>query len=125
MKFKYIAAPRIGRLEQITSWLKEESENSECGFYCNLSVINKAFADKDVVCVNVKNQAIGFAVFTLHRYTARIEIAEVRPSYRELGVGRFLVENCLQTLANRKVKVVDLECEPKNSDFFLAAHGVL
>jgi len=118
MKFQFVAAPRMGRLGQITSWLREESESSQCGFYCNLAVINKAFIDKDVFCVTVKNEAIGFAVYTKHRCTARIEIAEVCPSYRGSGAGRFLVENCLQTLAKRDVRVVDLECEPKSSESF-------
>lgn len=118
MKYEFIATPRIGRLEQITGWLREENENCGCGFYCHITVIKKAFADKEVVCVTVKNVAIGFAVYTKHRYTARIEIAEISPSYRGSGAGRFLIENCLQALAKRNVLVVDLECAPKNSESF-------
>ncbi|HEY9833548.1 MAG TPA: GNAT family N-acetyltransferase [Stenomitos sp.] len=118
MRFQFVATPRMGRLKEITCWLREESESSECGFYCNITVINKAFVDKDVFCVTAKNRAIGFAVYTTHRCTARIEIAEVCPSYRGSGAGRFLVENCLQALAKRGVRVVDLECEPKNSESF-------
>lgn len=118
MKFQFVAAPRMGRFEQITSWLRAESESSQCGFYCNLAVINKAFIEKDIFCVTVKDKAIGFAVYTTHRCTARIEIAEVCPSYRGFGAGKFLVENCLQALAKRDIRVVDLECEPKSSESF-------
>lgn len=118
MNLKFIATPRLGRLEQITRWLQEEREISGCGFYCNLTVIKKAFADKEVVCVTAKNEAIAFAVFTRHKYTATIEIAEVCPSYRGSGVGKFLIEGCLQALAKRDVRVVDLECEPKKSEGF-------
>lgn len=118
MKFKFIAAPRSGRLVQITNWLREESENSDCGFYCNITVINKAFADKEVVCVTAKNEAIGFAVFSRRAYTARIDIAEICPAYRGTGAGRFLVENCLHVLAKGNVRVVDLECAPERSESF-------
>ena len=123
MKFKFIAAPRIGRLEQITNWLKEESENNGCGFYCNITVINKAFADKEVVCITFKNKAIGFAVFTRHRCTARIDIAEICPSYRGSGAGKFLVESCLQRFAKLNIRVVDLECAPRSSESFWCRMG--
>ncbi|KAF0215359.1 MAG: hypothetical protein FD174_4156 [Geobacteraceae bacterium] len=118
MNLKFIAAPRFGRLEQITSWLREENEDSGCGFYCNITTINKAFADKELVCVTSKNKAIGFAVFTRHRYTARIDIAEICPSHCESGVGRFLVENCIEMFAKRNIQVVDLECAPRSSESF-------
>lgn len=123
MAFQFVTTPRMGRLNQITNWLREESKSSEFGFYCNLTVINKAFVDKEVFCVTDKNEAIGFAVYTTHRCTARIEIAEVCPSHRGYGAGRFLVENCLQALAKRDVRVVDLECAPKSSESFWQRMG--
>lgn len=118
MTFQFVTTPQMGRFKQITNWLREESESNECGFYCNLTVINKAFVDKDVFCITHNNEAIGFAVYTKHRRTARIDIAEVCPSYRGYGAGRFLVEKCIQALAKHDVQVVDLECAPKNSESF-------
>src|SRR6185369_11597545 len=108
MKIKFVANPRIGRLEQITTWLREERANKGTGFYCNISVINKAFMDREAFCATVNNVAVGFCIFTTHGYTARIDIAEICPAYRGAGVGRFLVENSLKTLSSRRVQVVDL-----------------
>lgn len=118
MKFQFIGRPRIGRLEQITKWLKEELTNTGSGFYCNISVINKAFHDNEAFCVTFRNQAVAFSIFTRHRNTARIEIAEVCPSLRGTGAGRFLIEKTLESLAKRKVQVVDLQCEPRESEGF-------
>ena len=118
MKIKFVANPRMGRLEQITTWLREERTNNGTGFYCNMSVINKAFKDREAFCATVNNVAIGFCVFSINGYTARIDIAEICPAYRGAGVGRFLVENSLKTLASRRVQVVDLQCEPRESENF-------
>lgn len=118
MKIKFVANPRMGRLEQITTWLREESENHGTGFYCNISIINKAFKDREAFCITVNNVAIGFCIFTIHGFTATIDIAEICPAYRGTGAGRFLVENSLKALASRRVQVVDLQCEPKKSENF-------
>ena len=118
MNFKFIAQPRDGRLEQITKWLQEEKANTGTGFHCNISVINKAFKDKEAFCVTVKNEAIGFCIVSPRGCTARIEIAEVCPAFRGSGAGRFMVENCLNTLTLRGVQVVDLECKPTESESF-------
>lgn len=118
MSFNFIASPRLGRLEQITRWLKDERTATDSGFYCNISDINKAFADKEFFCATLNNEAIAFATFTKHKNTARIKFAEVHPSHRGTGVGRFLVENSLKTFAKRKVYVVDLQCEPRVSETF-------
>lgn len=118
MRFKFIESPRIGRLEQISKWLQEECATTGTGFFCNISVIRKAFKDREAFCVTVKNDAVAFSIFTRHGNTARIEIAEVCPSHRGSGAGRFLVEKTLEVLSQRKVQVVDLQCEPKKSESF-------
>lgn len=118
MKFQFIGRPQVGMLEQITKWLKDERTTTGSGFYCNITVINQAFNDKEAFCVTLKNQAVAFCIFTKHRNSARIEIAEVCPTLRGSGAGRFLVEKTLYNLAKQKVQVVDLQCEPRESESF-------
>jgi len=118
MTFKFVSRPGIGRLDEISEWLREEEATCDEGFYCNINVIEKAFRNKEAFCITWKNQAIGFLIYSRYKRKGRIEIAEVNPACRGWGAGRFLVENSMSTFASRGVFVVDLECRPKKSETF-------
>lgn len=125
MAFKFLSRPGRNRLDEISEWLREERAATGLGFYCNITVIEKAFRDNRAFCLTWKNKAIGFLIFSRYRTTGRIEIAEVNPAYRAWGGGRFLVNHSMPAFASRGIFVVDLECQPVESESFWRHMGFL
>lgn len=123
MVFKFISRPGMRRLEEITEWLREERQTCGEGFYCNITVISKGFHDKKAYCITWRNKAIGFLIYSASGKKGRIEIAEVHPAFRGRGVGRSLIEGALTALAARGVLVLDLECQPVESERFWRLMG--
>lgn len=123
MAFKFLLRPGMRRLEEITVWLQKERQACGEGFYCNINVISKGFQDKKAYCITWKNKAIGFLIYSVFGKKGRIEIAEVHPAFRGRGAGRLLVESTFTALAARKVLVLDLECQPAESERFWRLMG--
>ncbi len=112
-------SPKDKQLIEIEKWLLAEKRKTDTGFYCNWKSIKSSYNKNELATISFKNKAIGFATWQLTTdKTAKIEITEIKPSFRKKGIGRELITQLINFLKNKDVFVIELQCSPKNSEYF-------
>lgn len=110
-------SPTNKQVGEIERWLIAEQKKTGEGFYCNWNIIKSSFGANELAVISLKSSIIGFATWRItSKNTARIEIAEVKPTHRNMGVGKRLVVNILDFLKVKGICVVDLKCAPEDSE---------
>lgn len=110
-------SPTDKQIGEIEKWLIAEKQKTGDGFYCNWNIIKSSFDNNELATISINNKTIGFATWRLTTgRTARIEIAEVKPTHRKKGVGKKLTEQLLKFLKDKGVCIVDLQCSPSVSE---------
>lgn len=110
-------SPTDKQVGEIEKWLIAERQKTGDGFYCNWNIIKSSFDKNELATISLNNKTIGFATWRLYTdKTARIEITEVKPTYRKKGIGKKLTTHLLNFLKNKGVCVVDLQCSPDTSE---------
>ncbi len=110
-------SPTDKQVSEIEKWLIAERQKTRDGFYCNWNIIKSSFDNNELVTISLNNKTIGFATWRLTTdKTARIEIAEVKPTHRKKGIGKILTTQLLNFLTDKGVCVVDLQCSPDTSE---------
>lgn len=110
-------SPTDKQVGEIKKWLIAERQKTGEGFYCNWSNIKSSFDKNELATISLNNKTIGFATWRLTTdKTARIEIAEVKPTHRKKGIGKKLTTELLNFLKEKNVYVVDLQCSPETSE---------
>lgn len=110
-------SPTDKQVEEIEKWLIAERKKTGDGFYCNWNIIKSSFDKNELATISLNNKTIGFATWRLTSdKTARIEISEVKPTYRKKGFGRKLITELLKFLKDKNICVVDLQCSPETSE---------
>lgn len=108
--------------ETVIRWLKDEHLNQLdglSGFYCNRSIIRRAARESEMLCMTLGRIVIGFVIFG----QSRIDILEIRPSYRGLGHGRVLATHIIQMLFQNGTTDIYIECSPSTSEPFWRSLG--
>lgn len=114
--YEVIFLPSSKQLDEIEKWLKDENKKTNEGFYCNWEIIKSSFCDKNIVTISNNKKTIGFAIWRITTdKTARIEIAEIKPSHRKKGFGRKLINHLIDFLKNKNIYVIGLHCAPTSS----------
>lgn len=103
-------------LSQIEKWLIEELNKTGTGFYKNWNIIAKAFDNNKLIAITENGFAIGFLVYKIHEIIIEIDIAELKPNYRNKGLGRKLVEDTLSEFKKNGMMICELFCSPENSE---------
>ena len=111
--------------ETVIRWLKKEwvCNPDGGGFYHNRSIIRQATRNGEMTCLRDGKTIIGFAVVTLGRDRAKVDILEVRPGYRGRGFGRHLAAHIVRMLVSQGAPRIELECAPRSSEAFWRALG--
>lgn len=111
--------------ETVIRWLKKEwlGNPDGGGFYHNRSIIRQAARNGEMTCLRDGKTIIGFAVVTLGRDRAKVDILEVRPGYRGRGFGRHLAAHIVRMLVSQGAPRIELECAPRSSEAFWRALG--
>ena len=110
-------SPTDKQVDEIEKWLIAERQKTGDGFYCNLDSIKSSFDNNKLATISLNNITIGFATWRLTTdKTARIEIAEVRPTHRKKGIGKNLITQLLNFLKEKGVCLVDLQSSPDTSE---------
>jgi GNAT superfamily N-acetyltransferase len=110
-------SPTDNQVSEIEKWLIAERQKTGDGFYCNWNIIKSSFDNGELATISLNSKAIGFATWRLTTdKTARIEIAEVKPTHRKKGIGKILMTQLLNFLTDKGVCVVDLQCSPDTSE---------
>lgn len=107
--------PRQEHIDEIKAWLVEEDKVSRSGFFCNWSSIAESFSDGKLAVLVFAGKAIGFMSWFEWEKVARIQLAEIRPSNRKQGFGRYLAEALFFKLLKKGFAVLDLHCQPAGS----------
>ena len=110
-------SPTIKQVDEIEKWLIVERKKSGDGFYCNWETIKFSYVKNELVTISKNNKAIGFATWRLtSEKTARIEIVEVKPTYRKKGIGKKITTELFNFLKLKNIFVIDLQCSPVTSE---------
>lgn len=120
--------PTEKQLNEIKDWLIEEMNLTGESFYLNWNSIESAFNENKVdyrkselVTISKNNETIGFIVWSWHClaiYSATIEIAAIKQSFRGNGFGTLIVNKLIPELISKNIYAVNLECAPKSSEPF-------
>ena len=103
-------------INDIKNWLIVEQKVFKEGFYCNWDIIKSAFNDNHLIVIFVNEIAVGFAIWTNSDYTSTIDIVEIKPTHRMMGLGRKLITYLLEHFKNNNIYVAQLQCCPESSE---------
>jgi predicted GNAT family acetyltransferase len=115
MEYSVTFIPNHHHQEEIRKWLFEEDLRTKQGFYCNWPLIEKAFLQQQVAVITENDLTIGFLYFINGDRVVTIDIAEIKPEKRKKGIGRLLINSCLERFSQEGKMIVELFCEPKSS----------
>ncbi len=110
--------PNITHLNEIHDWLKEEYLIEQNGFYSNWRKIKEAFEDGELLIYEVNKVAVGFIVFTEIDSTFIIDIAEIKPSQRNQGLGSELINQAISHFKSIGAKSLKVYCSSSSSKTF-------
>lgn len=115
-QFQINFSPSIKDLEEIEAWLIKERNETGGGFHCNWHNILASFNRSSMISIIHKNSTIGFTTFWIStEKIARIDVAEVKPTFRGKGVGKIMVNEVERYLEKKGISVIYLQCSPKSS----------
>lgn len=120
-----IINPNEKNLSEIEEWLSEEWQESHLGFYCNWEIIYRAFRTGRLCIISENDSAIGFIVYKFTDLVAKIDIAEIRPSKRNNGIAKIMIEEFSRFLLLKGVLVIRLCCLPKSTEIFWKKIGFI
>lgn len=110
-------SPSDIQLADIEKWLIDEDIDTKGGFYCNWKIIKTSFTNNELATISLNNKTVGFVIWSITSdKTARIEIAEVKPSFRNIGIGKKLIDQLTVYFKEKNIYVVDLQCAPAESE---------
>ncbi|WP_339812235.1 GNAT family N-acetyltransferase [uncultured Imperialibacter sp.] len=115
--------PKALELELVRSWLIEERNHFNEGFYCNWGIIEKAFNNKEFITLNHANYPIGFAVYSKSELYVEIEILEVKRNFRRKGIGQQFILKLESYFKSKGHVAFKLFCSPKESQGFWEKNG--
>lgn len=108
-------------LNAVKDWLRAEDENSETGFYCNWSIILRAYGRGDLIVLAANDDIVGF----ISDDASGAEILEIRVDARGNGYGRRLAEWMTTAAFGRGNSVLQIECSPETSKPFWKRMGFI
>jgi GNAT superfamily N-acetyltransferase len=124
-EFQINTAPTQLDLEKIEKWLIEEDRESNEGFYCNWTIITKAFKNKELVTLDFKESPIGFLVWSNCENYAEIDIFEIHPEHRKKGFGQVFFDKISENFKRKEFIAIKLFCSPRESEKFWKKMGFI
>ena len=100
-EFKLNTTPTQFDLEKIEKWLIEENKKFNEGFYCNWTIIEKAFKNNELVTLDFKERPIGFLVWSKSEIYAEIDILEIKPEHRKKELDNIFLRK-FRSILNKK-----------------------
>lgn len=118
-------SPALDAMEQIQRWLAEEEKEHDKSFNCNWGTISKAYQKREVACLSLGSESVGFLVWSMNEEESIVtfDIVAIRPDIRGKGLGRFLVERAFDHFANKQIHIAELESKPEASKPFWQSLG--
>ncbi len=117
--------PSISDLNSVEEWLKDEYKLSNDGFYCNWNTIQSSFEKKKFFTFHFEKQSIGFISWSNHDYYAEIDIMEIYPKFRKMGLGKKAFDSIQKYFKSEEKIALKLFCEPRESEKFWEKMGFI
>lgn len=111
--------PTKNQLNEIKKWLIEEKKSTGESFYNNWNIIESSFVENELITISENKQTIGFVVWSLcylKKYSAKIDMAVIKPSHRNKGFGRKIVSELILMLNDKGIYTIELDCSPRSSE---------
>jgi GNAT superfamily N-acetyltransferase len=118
LNFQLNLSPTQSDLKEIEKWLIEEDKISGKGFYCNWTIIEKAFRNKKIVTINNNSFPIGFLTWKKGEIYAEIDIMEIKPENRNSGIGKHFFNQIAEFFKEEGFLAIKLFCSPIESEKF-------
>jgi GNAT superfamily N-acetyltransferase len=115
----------VSQAETAIRWRKNELRMGVLGggFYHNRSIIRRAARTGELKCLVSDRRVLGFAVFARGHSKSTIDILEIREPHRRRGYGHLLAKSVIYTLHHQGAPSVEVECAPRESEFFWRSLG--
>lgn len=107
--------PDKQNLDEIIDWMENE-KNSPKESQGNWLAINSAFSENRLITASIENKTIGFFALLQNGSTATINIAEIHPEYRNMGVAKSFLNQIIAFLLKHNYYALDLMCAPASSE---------
>ncbi len=108
--------PTINQIKEVKAWLIEEDKVFKEGFFCNWKLIQNSHIEKKTGVIIVNENVVGFITWFGSEPVVSIDIAEIKPGFRGMGYGKILAEALFNRLQMQNVKVLELHCQPAQSE---------
>lgn len=111
--------PNSNQLAEIKTWLIEENEKNNEGFYCNWKIIEDSSSKKRLITFEVEKETIGFISWATNGEPyAEIDIMEIHPNHRQKGYGRLFFDKAEEFFKLQNFIAIKLFCDPTESESF-------
>ena len=117
--------PSESNFLELEKWLIDEYNKFHEGFYCNWNMIEKSYEDNEIITFSLDNKIIGFADWSLDDKTIHINIMEIHPDYRKMGLGKKFFEKLELEFTKQGYIAFVLFCEPRESEYFWRKMGFI
>lgn len=98
-------------LNEISKWMVEE-KNTPITNNANWPSISSAFESKLLIIATHQNKAVGFYTLSKGALTICIGVAEVKPDFRQNGIGKLLLESIIEKYVIQNFYALYLYCAP-------------
>ncbi|MBN2776501.1 MAG: GNAT family N-acetyltransferase [Bacteroidales bacterium] len=103
---------------ELENWLIDEYNKFDEGFYCNWNIIKDSYKNNEVITLCLNDKIIGFVDWSQDENVIHINIMEIHPDYRKMGLGKkFLAKLEAEFKEHGNIAIV-LFCEPRESEHF-------
>lgn len=117
-ELKLKTSPTKTDFEKVKKWLIDEYKTLNEGFYCNWSIIEKAFGNGNFVTIDLGGMPVGFIVWKKGEIYAEIDILEIKPDQRGKGIGNYFINEFSEFLRFQEIVAIKLFCSPRESERF-------
>jgi len=117
--------PSDSELTQIEQFLLKEKREFNEGFYCNWPLIKEAYEKKRIISFHCNNECIGFVEWRDGDFVIDIDRFVIRREFRKQGLGKYFFEKIFEFFRKKKAKVIGLDCEPHESQWFWKKMGFI
>lgn len=118
-------APNSDHFIQIKKWLFEQEKDNNDGFHNHWNMILVALNTKNTIIITDNDYPIGFIVYHIFDFVAKVSITVIKESERKKGVAKILINESLDFFKLKGALVTELYCSPEESELFWKKMGFI
>ncbi|MBU2019497.1 MAG: GNAT family N-acetyltransferase [Bacteroidetes bacterium] len=111
-------SPNSQQIREIEIWLLNEHKNNGNRFHGNWNHIERCFREKRILVGRIHGKTIAFLTFLIQDGVCSIGILNVKSEFKNIGVGKKMVEMLEREMILKKCIAIMLFCQPEDSEQF-------